>query len=289
MATASAAGTGNPGASAAAIQAHYDLSDDFYRLWLDESLTYSCALWGAGDDLEAAQTRKLDFHARQARAVGSERVLDIGCGWGSLLQRLVDRHAVQSAVGLTLSEKQLKHVEGLRHPSIEVRLEDWRDHVPAEPYDAILGLGALEHFVRPDTPAPQRVETYRQFFSKCREMLRPGGWMSLQTIAYGTGGFTTGAIASIFPESDLPRLSQIAEAAEGQFEITALRNHRDHYAQTCREWLTRLRGNRAEAAAAVGERTATHYERFLDASARGFDAQVFCLFRIQLRRVDTPT
>ncbi len=286
---ASTDGVGNPGASATAIQAHYDLSDDFYRLWLDESLTYSCALWGPGDDLEAAQIRKLDFHVRQARAAGSDRALDIGCGWGSLLQRLVDRHAVQSAVGLTLSERQLKHVESLCHPSIEVRLEDWRDHVPAAPYDAIFGLGVVEHFVGPDTPAPQRTETYRQFFTKCREMLRPGGWMSLQTIAYEVGGFTTGAIASIFPESDLPRLSQIAEALEGQFEITALRNHRDHYVHTCREWLARLRRNREDAAAAVGERTATHFERFLDASARGFDAQVFCLFRIQLRRVDTPT
>jgi cyclopropane-fatty-acyl-phospholipid synthase len=274
------------GASVAAIQKHYDLSNEFYRLWLDDSLTYSCALWEEGDTLESAQLRKLDFHAAQIGARGARRVLDVGCGWGSMLNRLVKHWNVERAVGLTLSETQLKHIESESNPRIDVVLESWDQHAPRESYEGIVCIGAVEHFVRPETPAADRVATYRRFFSDCHRLLRPGGSMSLQTIAYGVGGFVTGAISAIFPESDLPTLGQLVEASEGLFEIVTLRNDRKHYALTCREWLSRLRSRRGEAEMVVGEAVARHYDRFLDASSRGFDSHVFCLFRIHLRRID---
>lgn len=283
-----ARGSGSIGASSTAIQAHYDLSDDFYRLWLDASMTYSCGFWDEAGTLEQAQERKLDFHAGQARAEGAQRVLDVGCGWGSMLRRLAHEHRVERAVGLTLSESQFKHVESLGDPRIDVLMESWADHEPARPYDAIVCIGALEHFVRPETPPDERIEIYRTFFARCRDLTRPGAWMSLQTIAYGVGDFTTGAISTIFPESDLPRLSQIAAASEGSFEIVSLRNDRADYARTCGEWLRRMRARRDEAASIVGEATTRHYERFLDASTRGFDSHVFCLFRMALRRIDLP-
>src|SRR5215467_9243522 len=154
------------GASVHAIQAHYDVSNDFYRLWLDPTMTYSCALWSAGDTLESAQLRKLDFHIRQARAVGARRVLDIGCGWGSMLFRLVNSHDVSFAVGLTLSEAQRSQVGKRGDPRTEVRLESWEEHESDEPYDAILSIGALEHFVRPSLSSEERVKVYRSFFGK---------------------------------------------------------------------------------------------------------------------------
>ena len=91
------------GASAEAIQAHYDTGNAFYRLWLDPTRTYSCALWDEADALEEAQIDKLDYHIEQAQAAGTGQVLDIGCGWGSLLERLTTAHGVERAVGLTLS------------------------------------------------------------------------------------------------------------------------------------------------------------------------------------------
>src|SRR5688572_25683389 len=94
------------GASRSAIRHHYDLSNDFYALWLDPSMTYSSALWSDGDSLASAQRRKLDFHIEGARAPGAARVLDVGCGWGGLLQRAVDDWGVGHAVGLTLSQAQ---------------------------------------------------------------------------------------------------------------------------------------------------------------------------------------
>jgi cyclopropane-fatty-acyl-phospholipid synthase len=236
--------------------------------------------------LEEAQIRKLDFHADQVNAAYAKRILDIGCGWGSLLRRLTTFHHVEHAVGLTLSESQLKFIQASNSPQIEVRLEHWRDHTPQAPYDGIVSIGALEHFVNPSQPSSERVEVYRDFFQSCRSWLKPGGRLSLQASAYARGSFVKGAISAIFPESDLPRLVELADASEGLFEVVCLRNDRDDYARTCRAWLARLEAVRDEAIAVIGEPEVRHFEAFLAAAARGFDARVFALYRMTLIRLD---
>lgn len=274
------------GASAEAIQEHYDTSNDFYSLWLDPSMTYSCALWEEGDSLETAQQRKIDFHLAQCGASDAERLLEIGCGWGSTLTRAVQTHGVKSAVGLTLSAEQHSYVRALDLPGVEVKLESWADHAPAVPYDAIVSVGALEHFVRPELEPAERVAVYRAFFERCHELLRPGKRMSLQTISYGIGAFRVSAFSKIFPESDCPRLIELVEASQGLFEIRALRNDREHYARTVREWLDRLRSHRASAEAMVGAQRVLEYEEFLAAVITGMSAPVFGLLRMQLQRID---
>lgn len=279
--------TTGTGASPEAIQAHYDTGNAFYELWLDPTRTYSCALWDDAETLEEAQVRKIEHHIRESGAHGADRVLDIGCGWGSVLKRLAQDHAVKHAVGLTLSEAQVKHVEAENIEGVEIRLESWTDHAPAEPYDAIISIGALEHFVRPETPSEERIAIYRHFFERCRELLRPGGLMSLQTMAYGgIGRFKSSALASIFPESDLPRLSELAEAMERKFEIVRLRNDPQHYADTVRVWLAAMKQNRDEVVALVGEKRTLEYEHFLYSGIKGYEAGVFNLYRFTLRRVD---
>jgi cyclopropane-fatty-acyl-phospholipid synthase len=275
------------GASAQAIQAHYDTGNAFYELWLDPTRTYSCALWDDAETLEEAQIRKIDHHVAESRAAGAERVLDIGCGWGSVLKRLTREHSVGRAVGLTLSEAQLKFIEAEELDGVEVRLESWADHAPSQPYDAIISIGALEHFVRPETSSEDRIGIYRRFFERCRELLRPGGSMSLQTMAYGgIGRFKSSALASIFPESDLPRLSELADAMERKFEIVRMRNDPQHYADTVRVWLDAMKRHREEIVALVGEERTVEYEHFLYAGIKGYEAGVFNLYRFTLRRVD---
>ena len=275
------------GASQKAIGSHYDVGNDFYRLWLDDSMTYSCALFESPDEtLETAQARKLEHHIREARAQGARRVLDIGCGWGSVLSRLAAKDGHEQLVGLTLSEAQKAYVDALSLPRTEVRLESWADHHPDEPYDAIISIGALEHFVRPETPADERIATYSHFFESCRRLLKPGGYLSLQTMAYGVGSFVKGALSTIFPESDLPRLSQLAEAMEKTFELRRLRNDPSHYARTVRIWRQRLEKNRALAVEAAPAERVVHFEKFLEAGARGYDARIFHLYRMTLRRLD---
>lgn len=110
-------------------------------------------------------------------------------------------------------------------------MESWSEHVARDPYDAIVSIGAFEHFAKPDITREGRVEGYREFFARCHSWLKPGGWMSLQTITYGLSNRRSDAfpLRRIFPESDLPRLGEIADAAEGWLELVSVRNDRLHY------------------------------------------------------------
>ena len=276
------------GASPEALKEHYDTGNPFFSAWLDSSLTYSAAMWSddPGEQLEAAQVRKLEHHIEAARATNKARVLDVGCGWGSMLERLTRDHGVDRAVGLTLSDEQAAWIRARGLQGVEVKLEDWRDHEPEAPYDAIISIGALEHFVKPSDSPEVRCRTYRQFFERCRDLMAPGGRLTIQTSAYATGGFVTGAIADIFPESDLPRLPQLVEAAEGILEVVSLRNDRMDYARTCAAWRQRLKANSEAAIAATDLPTFKRYNRFLAAAAKGFEYRVFMLLRMTLAKPD---
>lgn len=285
--------TSERGAAAESIQHHYDVSNRFYSLWLDESMTYSCGLWQDGDDcLSAAQTRKIDHMVSLAGAARQKRVLDIGCGWGSVMQRLVAEHGVERVTGLTLSPAQARRIEELGDARLEVRVEDWADFVPDAPYDAAISVGAMEHFVKFGWERSKKVAAYRRFFEKCHESLKPGAGLALQTIGKGNvvldeqGLRDTVFIAQhIFPESDPPRLAEIVHAAEKLFEVRSVVNHREHYARTCSAWLERLRANRTEAAEITGPEKVEIYESYLEASIRQFRLGHASLFRISLCRV----
>ncbi|MFC0601073.1 SAM-dependent methyltransferase [Streptomyces palmae] len=274
-------GAAYQGATAESIRHHYDVSNDFYALWLDDDLTYTCALWDLqdpADTLEAAQRRKLDHLIEGARAAGARRVLDVGCGWGSLLRRLVQEHGVQRAVGLTLSDSQAESLARRAVPGTEVRVENWLDHQPEEPYDAIISIGAFEHFARQGLSRAERVAAYREFFERCRAWLPAGGRLALQTNIKGnnvrmdkqTVRDLLFIIEMIFPESEIPALSEVLEASEKIFDVVSLRNDADHYARTCREWRDRLRAQRAAAVECVGEETYAHFDRYLNATVGHF-------------------
>jgi cyclopropane-fatty-acyl-phospholipid synthase len=279
------------GGSAEAIRYHYDVGRDFYRLWLDETMTYSCALWdGDDDDLHRAQSRKIAHHLDRARAGGAAGLLDIGCGWGALVQAADRLPDVEHIVGLTLSRDQADHVRTLGLGKVEVRLESWTEHVPRSSYDGIISVGAFEHFAKPEDSVEEKIRTYRHFFERCRDWLAPGGRMSLQTIAYGSMRREEASQfinTEIFPASDLPTLAEIAAAAEGVFEITEVLNHRLHYARTFEQWAANLRRRRAEAMDLVGEVVVQRYERYLKQSAIGFYTGRIGLLRLALRPIST--
>jgi cyclopropane-fatty-acyl-phospholipid synthase len=280
------------GAEPQAIRHHYDVGDEFYRLWLDPTMTYSCALWSQDDDLQSAQLRKLDHLIAAARGSGAARVLDIGCGWGSGLRRMVQEHDVQTAVGLTLSPSQASAVAATGDPRIEVRVENWADHAPPQPYDAIISIGAFEHFARFGIGRRAKIEAYRRFFMACHKLLAPGGRIALQSICKGDGRVDRAALddlrfvlTEIFPGSDAPWLAEIATASERVFEIESLRNDRLHYARTVSTWASRLAAERALAVELVGEATTARYERYLVVSEQLFERSQAGLLRIVMRRM----
>jgi cyclopropane-fatty-acyl-phospholipid synthase len=286
---------GNPGseapygASKDSIQYHYDIGNDFLALAQEEHRTYSAAMWEDGDTHEQAQLRKLDYHIAQIHAQGAGRILDIGCGWGPLLKRLVTSHGVQHAVGLTLSQEQVRYIqEAIALPQIEVRLENWQDYQPAEPFDGIISLGAFEHFAKIDE---DKVLAYRRYFERCHAFLRPGARMSLQTMAYGDVPRERKhkdlfIAREVFPESDLPRLADITRACEMLFEVEYLRNDRHDYVKTMRAWFDKLRQNRAKALELQPLEVIERYERLYRTMSYSFDLGAFHLYRITFRRID---
>ena len=277
------------GATQKAIEHHYDVGREFYRLWLDARMVYSCALWTGelDDDLEAAQLAKLDWHATGARVDGAARVLDVGCGWGAMMQYLTDERGVGHVTGLTLSSDQAAAAPSSERA--ETRLEDWRDHQPPAPYDAIVSIGAFEHFSRPELDKAERRAVYRAFFERCALWLEEGGRLSLQTIAWEDFDPATMEVAAfftedIFPESSLPQLSDVTEAAEGWFRLVSFRSDATHYVHTLRLWQKRLEAAKAEACDIVGWEQYRRYHRYLRLSRMMFDRRVCTLYRLVLER-----
>jgi cyclopropane-fatty-acyl-phospholipid synthase len=283
------------GASTRAIRHHYDISDDFYALWLDPTLTYSCADWHTDprQTLLDAQRRKLDALARDTRAGGADRVLDIGCGWGALMRRLREHHDVSQVVGLTLSESQRRAVVAWADDRCEVRLENWSEHRPQSPYDAVISIEAFEHFAGVGMTRDARVNAYGEFFACCARWLRPGGRLAVQTSAKGanmrldrhTARDLLFIAEHIFPESELPWPSEMVEAAERTFQLASVRNGSRDYVRTLGEWRARLAANRAAAQDVVGADVVADYERYLRAAQDAFANGHLSLMRMVFERI----
>lgn len=279
-------------ASAEAIGHHYDVSNEFYRFWLDSSLTYSAALWDEADDLHAAQVRKMDWHLGHLGLPPQGRLLDIGCGWGGLLEHATRAYAVGLATGLTLSTAQHDWIVRRAPANAVVVLQNWTDHTCAKPYDGIVSIGAFEHFARPNLSREQRVGIYRRFFEQTHGWLVPGGSLSLQTIGCGNmrrADFSDFFATEIFPESDLPCLDEIIDAMRFLFEVKVIRNDRLHYARTLREWLKNLAGRKDVAVATFGSPLVERYLTYFKLAIVAFEhLGTMDLYRLALKRIDKP-
>jgi cyclopropane-fatty-acyl-phospholipid synthase len=262
---------GGRSASAQAIQFHYDVGTEFYRLWLDRECVYSCALWSArSESLEQAQVNKLEYMLRESQIKAGERLLEIGCGWGGLLRRAAHSYHVESAHGLTLAETQAAYITSQADVGVSAKVEDWQQHVPREPYDAIISIGAFEHFARPDLTSHEKVEAYQAFFRRCYDWLKPERYLALQTITYenaGASDVNPFLRDHNFPESELPHVLEILRAAKHSV------------------WGGRLRENRKAAIALVGKDTVDRYERYLKLARLGFMSGNLGLVRITFRRL----
>ena len=158
------------------LKVSYDVSNAFFRLILDETMTYSCALFDhRGESLQLAQRRKLAWLSDAAAVLPGMRVLDIGCGWGGVLAYLVEERGVREARGITLSTAQYEYCKAERIPRAEVELVSYLDYAPAEPFDAAISVGMLEHVATPQqSRSGASIDVYSDYFERVHRWTRPG-------------------------------------------------------------------------------------------------------------------
>ena len=269
-----------------AISHHYDVSNDFYKLFLDERMVYSCAYFHSPDDtLETAQAQKLDHICRKLRLQPGERFLDIGCGWGALVIWAAKHYGVQ-AHGVTLSKEQLAEAkariaaEGLED-RITVELRDYRALEGQGVYDKVSSVGMFEHVGLANLP---------QYNATVHRVLKPNGLFLNHGITHEEDGWQKSVDTEfinryVFPDGELDRVSNIQSGMEkANFEIQDVENLRIHYARTLRHWVSRLEKNHDEATIYVSEATYRVWRLYMAASALEFESGGTGIYQILASR-----
>ena len=260
---------------AEAIRYHYDVSNDFYALWLDRRMVYSCAYFRTGEEsIDAAQEQKLDHICRKLMLKPGERFLDIGCGWGALVMHAAARYGVK-ALGITLSVNQHAlaneriKAAGLQD-KCEVRMQDYRD-VPGEGvYDKIASIGMFEHVGLKNLPV---------YFGAIRRLLADGGVVlnhgitsidpESRAVGFGAGEFIE---KYVFPHGELPHLSLVVkEMGACGLEVMDVETLRLHYAKTLRHWSDRLEASLDQARAFAGDKRLRIWRTYLAGCAHAFE------------------
>jgi cyclopropane-fatty-acyl-phospholipid synthase len=267
---------------ARAVSFHYDVGNDFYRLFLDAELVYSCGYFHPDDPsnpaegpaaLDRAQVRKLELVCRKLRLRPGNRLLDIGCGWGSLVLHAARQHGVH-ATGITLSEEQAALAgERVRRAGlgerVEIRVEDYRD--VAGSFDAVASIGMFEHVGE---------RRFGAYFGHVRQLLRPGGRFLNHAITTGRRSTITDLAADdgsfvgsyVFPDGCLaPAHIAVEHVERAGFELIDVQQLRPHYARTLRHWLHNLEANAGEARAVVGETIYRIWRAYMAGSVVGFE------------------
>ncbi|MEU8774600.1 cyclopropane-fatty-acyl-phospholipid synthase family protein [Streptomyces sp. NPDC048606] len=256
----------------AAIGHHYDVGNEFYGHVLGPSMVYSCAYWTPGGTLEEAQRDKLDLVCRKLDLGPGDRLLDVGCGWGSMALHAARSYDVR-VTGITLSREQAAYArkrvaeEGLAD-RVEIRVQDYRD-VKDGPYDAISSIGMAEHV---------GADRYREYARTLHALLRPGGRLLNHQIArppeadeeaYRIDEFID---AYVFPDGELSPLgTTVGELERAGFEVRDVESLREHYALTLRAWVARLEERWEEAVRLTSPGRARVWLLYMAASALGFE------------------
>ena len=267
-----------------AIEYHYDVANDFYALFLDRNMVYSCAYYqDESDDLETAQRQKLDHILNKLRLQAGEKFLDIGCGWGALIIRAAQKYGA-IATGITLSKNQFDFAqEQIQRAGLEQRcrvlLCDYRDLKETNAYDKIASVGMFEHVGLKNLPV---------YFGAIHRLLKEEGLVlnhgitssdvDSRWIGKGAGEFID---RYVFPDGELPHVSlALKEMSGAGLEVVDVESLRRHYARTCEAWSNKLEANRLEAVRIVGERRYRIWQIYLAGCAHGFSNNWMNLYQV---------
>ncbi len=269
-----------------AVTYHYDLSNDFYRLWLDDRMLYSCAYFQRGDeDIHTAQAQKLDYICRKLRLRPGDRLLDIGCGWGGLIIHAAKHFGVR-ALGVTLSEPQAELAsQRIRDTGLadrcEVRVSDYRDLDEAQPFDKIVSVGMFEHVGESRLP---------EYFEHVWKLVRHGGIFLNHGIAVSALFRRKGPSfidKYVFPDGGLVSLGTTIRIAEScGFEVRDVESLREHYAQTLRHWVRRLESRYEDAKRITSETIYRIWRIYMSGSAHGFATGRINVYQVLFSKPD---
>ncbi len=277
----------SPARDRAVIQIHYDTGNEFYRLWLDQQMIYSCAYFSQKEmTLDQAQEAKLDLICRKLQLTAKDKLLDVGCGWGAMLRWAAKKYGVQHAHGITLSQEQLEWnrnwiiKEGLQN-QISVELADYRELPEGLRFNKIVSVGMIEHV---------GIAKYPAYFHALLSALSPGGLLLNHGITTSSK-WSNSRLAErfmqhyIFPDGELSDLPTVLNAAkEAGWEIIDVESLRPHYAKTLRCWSNNLEQNKEKASKLAGVRKVKLWSIYLTGSALAFQNNDLGIFQTLLRR-----
>ncbi len=262
------------------IEVSYSVSNDFFKLWLDEKMHYTSASYLTGDEtLEQAQEQKAAILYDYAEITPDSLVLDIGCGWGSFLEYIAAKRGVKRAHGVTLSTEQLTWIHDRAVPGVEAMLQDFNTWDPAEKYDAVVSIEMVDHICSPaQARQGQAVALYREYYRRVHALMKPGTAFACQAILSDRVPRTRKDLEDlaftadiIFPGGRNPRLEELVMAVRPYFEIEELRMQRTSYRKTTAEWYRRFLENETEIRERWGEEVFRDYDRYLSTCVRAFD------------------
>lgn len=284
-------------ATQADIEAHYDVDNNFFALFLDEKYrAYTCAVWEKATNLEQAQTDKYNRICQYANVQPTHRVLDVGCGWGGLMNLITEKYTGAHVHGLTISTEQFNHVNKIKKPNVSVSLCSWQDYPPPDrKFDSIVTVCAFEHFASVENQAAsQQREIYRDFFDWCLSVSTADAQIALQTIVVTRPPNNLTELRDsryilekVFPGSALSSISDIQAAIVDKYEISAANRIGQDYVRTVTEWDKKLELNKEIIKERYGQGLFEHYRTYFDAARRCLQTGYADLYQVSLKRA-TP-
>jgi cyclopropane-fatty-acyl-phospholipid synthase len=277
------------------VQVSYDVSNEFFRLWLDERMNYTSAVFeNENQSLEAAQLNKLRILAEFAHIGPESTVLDIGCGWGANLEYLATTRGVKNVYGVTLSSAQMEEINRRKIPGVKAYCCDYKDHEPEVKYDAVISICMIDHLCSPEEARQGKaVDNFRRYFKTVYEWTKPGTWFGLQHIVRNRVPRDKKDLEDvhwvtheIFPGGLNPRIEEVVQAVNPYWEIVEMHSRRMDYRRTTFEWRRRLRDHEAEVRTKWGDKVFEDYDRYLSTCVKAFDKHYSSLAQYSLRRID---